>query len=54
MSTAIDIKGLNVYFGDSHNLFHAVKSATFAVESGAALSRSIIAARSMPLPATVA
>jgi peptide/nickel transport system ATP-binding protein len=35
MSTAIDIKGLNVFFGDSHNLFHAVKGATFAVESGA-------------------
>ncbi|MEE2811394.1 MAG: ATP-binding cassette domain-containing protein, partial [Pseudomonadota bacterium] len=35
MSTAIDIKGLNVYFGDSHNLFHAVKSVAFTVESGA-------------------
>ena len=35
MSTAIDIKGLSVYFGDSHNLFQAVKGATFSVQSGA-------------------
>lgn len=34
MSNAIEIEDLNVYFGDSHNLFHAVKQASLAVETG--------------------
>ncbi|MEC8295658.1 MAG: ABC transporter ATP-binding protein [Pseudomonadota bacterium] len=34
MSNALEIKDLNVYFGDHHDLFQAVKSASFTVEKG--------------------
>ncbi|NIZ62942.1 ABC transporter ATP-binding protein [Sedimentitalea sp. CY04] len=35
MSTAISIENLNVYFGEHHDLFQAVKNASLSVEQGA-------------------
>lgn len=34
MRNALEIKDLNVYFGDHHDLFQAVKSANFTVKQG--------------------
>ena len=34
MSTAISIENLNVYFGEHHDLFQAVKNASMSVEQG--------------------
>ena len=34
MSTAISIENLNVYFGEHHDLFQAVKNASLSVEQG--------------------
>ena len=35
MTKALEIQNLNVYFGEHHDLFQAVKSASFTVEQGA-------------------